>query len=206
MSYLRATLPVSLTAALYTEGTSALQHFEPRRQVRCSPKPPRLSLSTLPRMPPFPTPGRNRYEERSQDEALLARTWQRISLPSNRLSTRAWLLRPGMTGRLRWVRMQGCFSWIRRTWLRSQLAKAQIHASNGQLALATLRTLGQECGCPDKSTGRLGGGLCRFRNLDFRGSLRPAFARRSRPGASSDLMVADALMSQANADDNWTIG
>ena len=211
MSYLRATLPVSLTAArLYTEGTSALQHFEPQEASALLTEAAQIEpLHAATHAALSDAWAEIGYEERSQDEALLARNLAKNLSPEQQaeyegLAAEArndWPAAVGAYARLFQLDPENVAYGLK-------LAKAQIHASNGQLALATLRTLrdrnvaAQTSPQVDLAEASADSAIC-----DFRGELAAGIRAEGRAQAQgSDLMVADALMSQANADDkldNW---
>ena len=145
MAYLRATLPVSLTAArLYAEGTSALQHFEPQEasvllteaaQIEPQHAPTHAALSDA-----WAELG---YEKRSQDEALQARNLAKNLSPVQQIEYEGL----DAEARNEWQAAVDAYAKLFQIDPENEgyglkLAKAQIHASSSQLALATLRTLG----------------------------------------------------------------
>jgi DNA-binding winged helix-turn-helix (wHTH) protein/tetratricopeptide (TPR) repeat protein len=211
MSYLRATLPVSLTAArLYAEGTSALQHFEPQEAS--------VLLTEAAQIEPMHAPTHAAlsdawaelgYTKRSQDEALLAQNLAKNLSPMQQgeyegLAAEAksdWQAAVDAFARLFQLDPENVDYGLK-------LAKAQIRASSGQLALATLHALrarneaAQTSPKVDLVEASADAAIC-----DFRGQLAASVRAEGRARArGSDLMVADALMGQANADDkldNW---
>ena len=211
MTYLRATLPVSLTAArLYAEGTSALQHFEPREAS--------VLLTEAAQIEPLHAPTHAAlsdawaelgYEKRSQDEALLAR-----NLAKN-LSSVQQAEYEGLDAEARkeWLAAVNAYSKLFQADPENidyglKLARAQIHATNSQLALATLRTLRSRNEAAQASPQvDLVEASADSAISDFRGELAACIRAENRAVAQgSDLMAADALMGQANADDkldNW---
>lgn len=211
MSYLRSTLPVSLTAArLYAEGTSALQHFEPQEAS--------VLLTEAAQIEPMHAPTHAAlsdawaelgYEKRSQDEALLAKNLAKNLSPVQQTEYEGL----AAEARNEWPAAVDAYARLFQldpdnVGYGLKLAKAQIHASNGQLALATLRTLRVSNEAAQTSPQvDLGEASADSAISDFRGELAAAIRAQGRAEAQgSDLMVADALMGQANADDkldNW---
>jgi len=211
MSYLRATLPASLTAArLYTEGTSALQHFEPQEAsvllTEAAQIEPLHAASHAALSDAWAELG---YQKRSQDEALLAKNLAKNLSPAQQAEYE------GLAAEARndWPAAVRAYATLFQADPDNldyglKLAKAQIHASNGQLALATLRTLRGRNNAAETSPqvdlveASADSAIC-----DFRGQLAASVRAETRAQArGSDLMVADALMGQANADDkldNW---
>jgi len=211
MTYLRATLPVSLTAArFYAEGTSALRHFEPQEasallteaaQIEPQHAPTHAALSDA-----WAELG---YEKRSQDEALLARNLARNLSPEQQIEYEGL----DAEARNEWPAAVNAYTRLfhldpENVDYGLKLAKAQIHASNSQLALATLRTLrGRNEAAQPSPQVDLAEASADSAISDFRAELAACIRAEGRAAAQgSDLMVADALMGQANADDkldNW---
>ncbi|MGD0735215.1 MAG: winged helix-turn-helix domain-containing protein [Terracidiphilus sp.] len=211
MGYLRATLPVSLTAArLYTEGTSALQHFEPQEAsvllTEAAQIEPMHAATHAALSDAWAELG---YEKRSQDEALLARNLAKDLSPVQQIEYEGL----AASARNDWTAAVNAYARLFQLDPENvdyglKLANAQIHASNGQLALATLHTLRDRNKSAQTSPQvDLAEASADSAISDFRGELAAGIRAQGRAAAQgSDLMVADALMGQANADDkldNW---
>ena len=211
LGYLRATLPESLTAArFYSEGTLALEHFEPEEasvllteasQIEPKHAPTHAALSTA-----WAALG---YQQRSQNEALLAADL------AKRLSPLQQTEYEGLADEAKsdWPAAADAYSRLLQLYPDSidyglKLANAQVHSGKGQLALQTLGTL-RDRNESARSDPRvdLSESSANSALSDFRGQLSAATRAEAHANAqSSELLVSDALMGQANADDkldNW---
>jgi DNA-binding winged helix-turn-helix (wHTH) protein len=211
LGYLRATLPSNLGAArLYAEGTSALEHFEPEEasalltqaaQIEPQHAPTHAALSTA-----WTALG---YQQRSQQEALIARDLAKGLSPTQQLeyagladeAEHDWPAAVETYGKLLQLHPDSVDYGLK-------LAHAQTNAVKAPLALATLRTLRtrNEAALLDPRVD-LAEAAADSALSDFRAQLAVSIQAESRAAVqSAGLLVADARMEQGNADDmlgNW---
>jgi tetratricopeptide (TPR) repeat protein len=206
LGYLRATLPVNLMAArLYEEGTLALRHFEPEEAsvlltdaAKFEPQhaPTHAALSTA-----WAELG---YQVRSQQEAVIARDLAKSLSPIQQLEYQ------GLADETEndWPAAVNVYTKLLQLYPDSvehglKLAKVEIQASQGRLALETLRKL-REGNVAAQADPRvdLTEAAADSAISDFRGqSAASSRAEIHAKAQGSDLLVADARMEQGDADD-----
>lgn len=206
LGYLRATLPTNLTAArLYAEGASALEHFEPKEAS--------VLLTEAARIEPQHAPTHAAlsnawnalgYQEKSKQEASLARDLAKNLSPSQQLEYAG--LADEASGD--WVSASGRYSKLIQLHPDNieyslKLAHAQTQAGRSQLALETLRAIGNRNRsalvdpCVDLAEATADSALS-----DFRGELKAsAMAELHAEAQGTELMVADARMEEGDAQD-----
>jgi DNA-binding winged helix-turn-helix (wHTH) protein/tetratricopeptide (TPR) repeat protein len=211
LGYLRATLPVSQTAArLYAEGALSMEHFEPKEasillteaaQIEPQHAPTHAALSTA-----WAALG---YQQRSEQEALLARDMAKNLSPRQKLeyeglveeSKHEWTAAVDTYGKLLQLYPDSIDHGLK-------LANAQTNASQAQIALDTLRTLrGRNPAALTDPRVDLAEASADSALSDFRGQLAASTQAEIRAEEQgSELMVANARMEQGDADDkldNW---
>jgi DNA-binding winged helix-turn-helix (wHTH) protein len=212
LGYLRASLPLNPAAArLYTEGTSALQHFEPEEASALLTEAAQLepnhaaihaALSTA-----WAALG---YEGRSEQEAIIARDLAKGLSPTQQLeyqglvdeSRNDWPAASGEYTKLLGLHPDSSGYGLK-------LAEAQIHAGKAPLALETLRGLRMRSQAASNNPELdLTEAAADSAVSDYRGELAASKQAENRGEAQmSDLIVANARMQQGNADDmlgNWS--
>jgi DNA-binding winged helix-turn-helix (wHTH) protein/tetratricopeptide (TPR) repeat protein len=206
LDYLRATLPASLTAArLYAEGTSALAHFEPEEasvlltqaaQIEPQHAPTHAALANA-----WSDLG---YEQRSRDEAVLARDMAKGLSPIQQLDYE------GLADEKSNDWPAAVSAYIRLVELHPdsvdyslKLANAQTHASKAQVALETLSKLRvKNAAAVIDPRVDLAEAAADSAVSDFRGQLAASTTAELHAKAQgSVLLVADARMQQGDADD-----
>jgi DNA-binding winged helix-turn-helix (wHTH) protein/tetratricopeptide (TPR) repeat protein len=211
LGYLRATLPANPAAArLYAEGASALARFEPEEAsamlaaaVQLEPRhaPTHAALSAA-----WSALG---YQQRSRQEALLARDLARGLSPMQQLEYEGlaseakndWPAAVEVYSRLLQLHPDSVEHGLK-------LAHAQIHANKALLALETLRSLrGRNEAALTDPRADLAEAAADAAISDFRGQLAASTQAEIHARAQGySLLVADARMNQADADDmldNW---
>jgi len=211
LGYLRATLPSSPAAArLYTEGTLALEHFEPQEAVALLTQAVQLEPQHAPTHAALSTAwGALGYQQKSQQEALQARDLAKGMSPTQQLE----YLGLADDAENDWPAAVDTYSKLLQLHPDSvgyglKLAHAQTSAAKAQFALQTLRALRAryEAAQTDPRVD-LAEADADAASSDFRGQLSASARAESRAEAQgSGLMIANARMEQGSADDllgNW---
>lgn len=211
LGYLRASLPLNPAAArLYTEGTSALQHFEPEEAsallTEAAQREPKHAATHAALSTAWAALG---YEGRSVQEALIAQNLARGLSPTQQLeyqgladeSRNDWLAAIGGYAKLLGLYPDNIGYGLK-------LANAQIHAGKAALAQETLRDLRTRSHAASNNPEvDLAEAATDSALSDFREELAASTQAESRGEAqASELIVANARMQQGNADDmlgNW---
>ena len=212
LGYLRASFPLNPAAArLYTEGTSALQHFEAEEasallteaaQLEPNHAATHAALSTA-----WAALG---YEGRSEQEAMIARDWAKGLSPTQQLEYQGL----ADDSRNDWLAAIGAYTKLLGLYPDSagyglKLADAQIHAGRAALALETLRGLRTRSQAAlNNPEVDLAEATADSALSNYTGELAASTQAESRGEAQmSELIVANARMQQGNADDmlgNWS--
>lgn len=211
LGYLQATLPSNLAAArLYAEGTAALDHFEPEEasalltqaaQNEPQHAPTHAALSTA-----WATLG---YQQRSQQEALIARDLAKGLSPTQQLEYAGLAAEANND----WATAIDVYTRLLALYPDSigyglKLASAQTSAAKAQLALQTVRSLRTRnwIALADPRVD-LAEAVADSALSDYRAQLTASIQAEVHAEAqSAGLLIADARMQQGNADDmlgNW---
>jgi tetratricopeptide (TPR) repeat protein/DNA-binding winged helix-turn-helix (wHTH) protein len=206
LGYLQATLPSNLAAArLYAEGTSALEHFEPEEasalltqaaQIEPQHAPTHAALSTA-----WAALG---YQQRSQQEALIARDLAKGLSPTQELEYAGLAAETNND----WTTAIDVYTKLLALYSDSigyglKLAYAQISAAKAQLALQTVGSLRvrNSAALADPRVD-LAEAVADSALSDFRGELAASIQAQVHAEAqSAGLLIADARMQQGDADD-----
>ncbi len=212
LGYLRATLPSSPAAArLYTEGTLALEHFEPEEAVALLMQAVQLEPQHAPTHAAISTSwAALGYQQKSRQEALQARDLAKGMSPTQQLeylgladeAENDWPAAVDTYWKLFELHPDSVGYGLK-------LAHAQTSAAKAQFALETLRALRSrnEAAQTDPRVD-LAEADADAASSDFRGQLNASARAESRAEAQgSRLMIANARIEQGTADDqlgNWT--
>lgn len=212
VGYLRATLPSNPAAArLYSEGSLALEDFQPQEASALLQQAAQLDPQHAPTHAALSTAWASLgYEQKSRQEALLAKDLAKTLSPTQRLEYEALADEAAND----WTAAAAVYSSLLQRYPDSteyalKLAHAQSHAAKPELALETLR--GLRSGNPaavndprvDLVEADADSALSDFHKQLAAATRAESLARN--PGAG--LLIADAQMAQGNADDalgNWT--
>jgi DNA-binding winged helix-turn-helix (wHTH) protein/tetratricopeptide (TPR) repeat protein len=211
LGYLRATLPSNLAAArLYAEGISALEHFEPEEATALLMQTTQIEPQHVATHAALSTAWRALgYLQRSEQEAMTARELSKGLSPIQQLEYE------GLADEAKsdWSAAIDAYAKLFQRYPDNidyglKLANAYIGQGKGQLALETIRTLsnGNRTALADPRVD-LAEAAADFALSNFSGELAASIKAASHAEAqSSGLLIADAQMEQATADDllgNW---